>query len=183
MYDDEHAELHLEAAAIGRCAHTVIATVLAEGLEAERGCRVQQILRVTREVLADYPIKARVRAVLMECSTASATYLARFALPQGWYFLDSEIPLEGGRADIAYAHESDGRVLLDEIKTGRGRHGEARLRTQIDRYVLAGRERWGSRFVGVRLCAVSQPSRTRLFLPDRARSISANLSQALELLN
>jgi hypothetical protein len=62
-------------------------------------------------------------------------------------------------------------MLIDELKLGVGRSAETAVRDQIDRYVTAGSRRWGSSFMGLRLCAVHEPLQSRFYLPDRRRSL------------
>jgi hypothetical protein len=73
-----------------------------------------------------------------------------------------------------------GAVLVDELKLGVGRGGETAVREQIDRYLDAGRRMWGSSFIGVRLCAVHEPLQSRLYLPDRRRSVLLTDADVIE---
>ena len=159
------------AVRVGQRAHTAAGLVLSAGVESDRTRRVQQVIRACRQVLAAAPIDKRQRAALRDCATAVSAYLARFALPEDWEFLGVEIPLGGGRADVGYRHCEDGRIFLDEFKTGRGRTNETRLRSQITRYLEGGTDRWGDNFVGLRLCAVAEPQRSRFYIPGRERSV------------
>ncbi len=158
---------------IGDRTHRVIGRILAHGVPATRTERVMLTLTTTREVLAEYPVEhPRSRAASVEVSTLAATYLHRFLLDPSWIFDDAEASLGSGRADLIFRHETTGEWLVDEIKTSRGRTDETALRPQIERYLRGGAERWGKRYIGVRLCALAQPRHSRLYIPTSKRSVA-----------
>lgn len=158
---------------IGDRTHRVIGRMLTRGIPATRTERVMLTLTTTQEVLAEYPVEhPRSRAASVEVSTLAATYLHRFLLDPEWEFHDDEVQLGSGRADLAFRHSISGEWLVDEVKTTRSRHDEAALRPQIDCYLRGGTERWGKRFVGVRLCALAQPRHSRLYVPTSKRSVA-----------
>lgn len=156
---------------VGDRAHRIVGEVLRQGFASERDERTMQILAVARQVLREYPTEYRQRAVLLESATAASCYLLRFALPNDWLFQGAEVSLGDGRIDLAFVHCRLGKWLIDEIKTGVARNGESDVRPQIDRYLASGLSKWGDDFAGVRLCAVAAPSRSKLYLPGRKRSL------------
>lgn len=158
---------------IGDRTHRVVANLLSHGVPDTRTARVMLTLTVTQSVLAEYPVNhPRSRAASVEVSTLAATYLHRFLLDPHWRFDDAEAPLGEGRADLIFRHTKEDLWLVDEIKTTRGRGDETALRPQIDRYLHGGKERWGDRFVGVRLCALAQPRQSRFYAPTSKRSVA-----------
>lgn len=157
---------------VGDRTHRVIARVLAAGLSPDRDARTLDVVTTAAEVLRRHPVSSkRQRAAVFEVATAAACYLHRFVLPEPWTFHDAEMSVVNGRVDVVWANAATGEKLIDEIKSTVGRAGESALRDQIDRYVTAGVAMWGDTFVGVRLCAVSQPRRSRLHTPDRTYSV------------
>lgn len=164
------------AMAVGERTHAAIARMLDGGVPADRANRVIAIGEATNAVLTESPVvHPRAKAAKMSVATGVACYLSFFLPPRDWRYVASEVVLGRGRADLVFEH-GDGRVLVDEVKTGRGRVNETKARPQIDRLLAGGAERWGRQFVGVRLCALSEPQVTRLFVPGKRRSVLVNAS-------
>lgn len=158
---------------IGDRTHRVVGRILARGVPPTRTQRVMITLTTTQEVLAEHPVEhPRSRAASVEVSTLAATYLHRFLLDADWEFDDAEAALGSGRADLIFRNVATEAWIVDEIKTSRGRGDETALRPQIDRYLAGGVERWGERFLGVRLCALAQPRLSRLYVPTSKRSVA-----------
>ncbi len=177
-----HGEIDTYAMQIGDRTHRICALVLATGIETDRLERTGQIVGAARQVLSQHPIGRRARAALVECSSAAACYINRFAPGDDWEFLGSEVQLGDGRIDLGFRHRGTDQRLIDEIKVGMGRHLDASLRPQVDRYVDAGVEKWGDAFAGVRMCALSAPRTSRLYVPGRKRSILLAETHLMELL-
>ncbi len=157
---------------VGDRAHRVIARVLTAGLSHDRDTRTLDVVTTAADVMRGHPVSGnRQRAAVFEVATAAACYLHRFVLPEPWRFHDAEMSVVNGRVDVVWANTVTGEKLIDEVKSTVGRAGESALRDQIDRYVAAGVAMWGDAFVGVRVCAVSQPRRSRLHTPDRTYSV------------
>lgn len=161
---------HLHALTVGDRAHRIAARALHAGVPDSRSQRVLELSRHARSVFDERPVEYRSREALVTATTAAGVYLHRFRPLLPWRLLASELPIDGCRFDLV--HELDGDlVLVDELKLGVGRADEAAVRKQIDRYVELGSAEWGSRFVGVRLCAIHEPTQSRLYAPDRQRSV------------
>jgi len=156
------------AARVGQCAHRAIALTLQAGAHPDRLERTQQIIEISRAVLAKSPIPVRTREALANVVSATGIYLHRFALPEPWTFVGSEIVLGDCRIDLAW--ECDNNVLVDEIKLGIGRPNQAAVADQIRRYQSAATKHWGSAFLGVRLCAIDEPMRSRIYPKNSQRS-------------
>lgn len=156
---------------IGALAHEVVARALRAGpIPDEPFARALRLRTLTRDTMAARPPLARARSARFEVATAAGVYLEVFQPGGSWRFIDSEVALGGGRADLVFEHES-GVVLVDEIKLGIGRGGQVMVSKQVARYVVGGRDRWGDRFAGVRLVALSEPRRSRFYKPDAAYSV------------
>jgi hypothetical protein len=107
------------------------------------------------------PIEAR--AHRQNVAAGIAVYFGWLRLPSPWAFVGAELQLGGGRTDLLWRHD-DGRLLVDEIKTGNPRRLLLRAtREQVERYLALGRQQWGPRFVGVRLLSTADPV-TSLFV-------------------
>ena len=155
---------------VGALAHRIVAHVLREGWPDQRHERNALVVRAGRAEMDAQPVTYRPREALLEAVTAAGVYLWRFQPAAEWTPVMIEQPLFDVRPDVVFEHADHG-VLIDELKIGVGRSGEDRVRAQIDRYVEAGSARWADRFIGVRLCSVHEPGRSRIHLPGRRRSL------------
>lgn len=102
----------------------------------------------------------------MRVVTAAAQYLRRYRPGAQVTFIGTEVGLPDGRVDIAWEHPTMG-IFFDEMKTTR--HHETRLvgehLDQVERYVWAGRARYGSQFAGVRYIPLLNPANARWVTP------------------
>lgn len=167
--------------AVGDRAHRIVAAALRSEQPPTRSATAIMLARCGRQVFADHPIDYRTRESLLDAVTAAGVYLHRFRPTSNWRLVADELAVGGSRFDLVHRRHQ-GAVLIDELKLGVGRTAETAVRDQIDRYLDAGRRMWGSSFIGVRLCAVHEPLQSRLYLPDRRRSLlltDASLDEGL----
>jgi hypothetical protein len=163
---------------IGANAHLIVATVLRQGPKSGPLARALQLTEVGRNVFVRQPVGYRSREAMTEAVTASGVYFARFALTNPWVFVQAEYAFGNCRFDVVW--ENDGHFLIDELKLGRGRNGQVMLAEQISRYDKAGRSHWGDTFLGIRMCAVSEPRRSRFYKAGSSRSIELSQLDALK---
>ncbi|GEM_PF-5895560 len=157
---------------VGDRAHRISGHLLLAGpIPTDRLARVRMLLEAGRDVMAEYPAPNRARAVLAEATSSAAAYFARFLPPAPWRFEGAEVSVTSGRLDLIFV-DPRGRRLIDELKFGTCRSSETALRPQIDKYLDAGEALWGEDFVGLRLCAVRQPTASRFYHPANRYSIS-----------
>ena len=105
--------------------------------------------------------RVRRRAVSQGLRTATNVYVGLAWPPDGWVFAGAEVSLGGARADLVWEH-TDGRVLIDELKTG----ADDTAARQVARLLAAGRRRYGTALVGVRLVPLGAINRMRLVGAD-----------------
>lgn len=98
---------------------------------------------------------AKARAAI---ASNANVYLTQYAPDQDAQFLGAEIPVEGGRIDLAWFVPDLG-VVVDELKTVRQVHLHADNPgiKQCHRYVEAGVKEWGDLFAGVRYLPLALP--------------------------
>lgn len=119
------------------------------------------VIEVGRQVMEEMPPANKPRQTLMDSVTSAGVYMHRFKPLRPWTFEGAEQSHENCRFDLVYSHPEHG-VFVDEIKTGASRHDESVIRPQIDRYVVVGQRTWQDRFIGVRVCALKAPARSKL---------------------
>jgi hypothetical protein len=107
-----------------------------------------------------------------QSTPSSATSTAASGLPTTWKLLGTEIQGPNCTFDIVWQHTSSGRVLVDELKTGKAGDlvGGQELDEQLERECRGGRELYDRRFVGVRLLILAAPRRSFLVSPDARTS-------------
>jgi hypothetical protein len=165
---------------VGDRAHRIAGIVASLDLPADRVQRALRLTQVGREVFTAHPVIYRPREALMQSVTAAGVYINRFKPETPWVLIGREYEVNGSRFDLVY--ESDSGVLIDEIKLGIGRTSEVRVRSQIDRYVQLGIKEWGHRFIGVRVCSVHEPARSRLLTPSTKHSSLVSMTELAESL-
>lgn len=91
-------------------------------------------------------------------SSNANVYLTQHAPDADAQFLGAEVPVEGGRIDLAWFVPDLG-VVIDELKTVRQVHLHADNLgiQQCHRYVDAGVKEWGDLFAGVRYLPLAHP--------------------------
>ncbi len=155
---------------VGDRAHRIVAAVVRQQPQHGRSAHAINLARCGRAVFDDHPVEYRTRESFLDAVTAAGVYLHRFRPGPDWTLIPDELVDGRNRFDLVHQHR-DGGMLIDELKLGVGRSAETAVRDQIDRYVTAGSRRWGSSFMGLRLCAVHEPLQSRFYLPDRRRSL------------
>lgn len=167
---------------VGDRAHRIAGALSGTNLPPDRASRALALTRTGREIFTQFPVEYRPRESLFQAVTAAGVYLNRFRPVVPWTFLGSEI--KSGRCRFDLVFECERGVLIDEMKLGVGRAGEVAVRSQVDRYLVEGTSKWGSRFIGVRLCAVHEPASCRLFTPASRHSrllTGTDLAHSLEI--
>jgi hypothetical protein len=93
------------------------------------------------------------------------SYLDDFRPPAPWRLEAAERRLPDGRTDLLFGHPDTGLVLVDEIKTARGREGvvEPEDGEQIERYLSQLAAEFGPRLLGVRLVQLGPPALAHCF--------------------
>ena len=150
---------------VGDRAHRIAAAMARETTASDRASTALALTRCARSVFTAFPVEYRPREAFLDAVTAAGVYLRRFQPMGSWQLLDRELVDGRNRFDLVHQN-TETSVLIDEIKLGVGRSGEAAVQQQLDRYTEAGTRLWGSRFLGVRLCAVHEPLQSQLYLPD-----------------
>jgi hypothetical protein len=160
--DIENGQTH--AMKVGDRAHRIVGELLLRDLPSDRAPRTVEITQCASEVFKAHPITYRPREAYLDAVTAAGVYLNRFRPPAPWRLAAVEMRIAHSSLDIV--HELEGRgVLVDELKLGVGRYGESSVQRQIARYLKIGNELWGASFLGVRLCAIHEPSQSTLHVP------------------
>lgn len=141
-----HDEGLARKADLGIRAHQVIAKLAARGAQPTYA---EQTEAVKAALTGFRPVEKR--AHRQNLLSDVHTYFTHLIPPASWLFAGSEDRLGTGRVDLIWT-DPDGRILLDEIKTGT----PWSLRTtntqlQVAGYIAAARTRWGRLFVGLRL--------------------------------
>lgn len=168
---------------VGDRAHRIVAAALRTGQLQTRSASAITLTRCGRQVFSDNPVEYRSRESFLDAVTAAGVYLHRFRPTGDWSLMAEEFVAGNSRFDLVHCDQK-GTTLIDELKLGVSRTGEAVVREQIDRYLETGSRLWGSSFVGVRLCAVHEPLQSRLYLPNRKRSVlltDAGLAEGLSV--
>lgn len=166
----------IHALAVGDRAHRIVGMALRGNLIPDRSARALLLMRCGRDVFGRHPITYRQRESFLDAVTAAGVYLNRFHPSDSWKLEARKFTHGPCRFDLVYRN-AKGEVLIDELKLGIGRRGEVLVAEQIKRYLDAGRQLWADRFVGVRLCAVHEPLQSRMYLPNRGRSILLSATQ------
>lgn len=98
-------------------------------------------------------------------TTLAARYFRRFGRP-GWTFIGSEIVVGDVALDLLW--EKQGAFEADEIKSGfeAGDVMDEESRTQAQEQAVAGRTKFGSPFLGVRLVLLTSPASSSFVSPD-----------------
>lgn len=131
------------------------------------------ILRAVDRVLAGRKNRRALTGARQAIALFAAGYLRKMMPPAGWQCLGAEVETTGGgRIDLVWRapdSESEALVLFDELKA---QSIPTRLlvsgpnAAQLDRYLAAGRDRFGARFIGVRLISLRHPADSLLLRAD-----------------
>lgn len=129
------------------------------------GDLLERMYAVAYAVIDANPNRTRVLAT--EAASYAYRYLTTFVPDAPWRLLGVEYDTGSGEVDLAWTDDTSGQVFFDEVKTSRvhdGRRPEPKWVTQCRRYAAAGTDRFGERFIGVRLLPLMPTSVARLVL-------------------
>lgn len=157
MDTDETLARHRE---MGAAAHRVIAT-LAAATTAPNYAQIKDAVSGALPHLGEMEARAHRQNLVGQ----AVTYFGRLGPGPGWSFHGAEVRLGVGRVDLLWRTE-DGRLLVDEVKTGhRAFFGTAIQLEQGRLYLRQCRRLYGPSVTGLRLLCLSSP-RHSLFLAD-----------------
>jgi hypothetical protein len=125
-------------------------------------------LTAADRVLAAVP-SIEARAHRQRIAAAIYTYLTWLIPPAPWLLSTTELPIGVNRVDLAWADPA-GRILIDEVKTGRLGIGLTATGLQITEYLKAGSHQFGDAFLGIRVVSTGDPTRSWL-QPPRGRPV------------
>lgn len=145
---------------VGQRVHRAIEIALETGKKDRRS-----LDRVVRRFGGGDGRAARLMSPRQLVVTLAGVYLSRLALLDPWAVFGSEVSIGACRFDVVWRHNS-GSVLVDEIKTGSATIEMPEVRSQLERYRLAGVAEWGELFAGVRLCPLRSPSAAAVLVAD-----------------
>jgi hypothetical protein len=159
-------EVLARTALVGSLAHRAIVELLAQGAGNSPGLpavMTGELALLTADGLLG-AASVQTRALRQVLAGAICGYFWHLLPPSPWSFLAGEHPLRPGRVDVLWA-EPGGRVLIDEIKTGRSGVDLAATAAQARRYLNAGALQFGAALVGVRVLCPADPPRSWLCRP------------------
>lgn len=157
MDTDETLARHRD---MGAAAHRVIAS-LAAATTAPNYVQIKDAVARALPHLGENEARAHRQNLIGQ----AVTYFQRLTPGTGWSFHGSEVHLGVGRVDLLWRAD-DGRLLVDEIKTGhRAFFGIATHLSQGRHYLRECRRLYGPRVNGLRLLCISSP-RHSLYLAD-----------------
>lgn len=171
--EDERSDEDRWSLRVGSCAQQAIALVCHQDVVPTDRYRSRlAVLDATRAVTTGLVLSApRQIAFAGEVATFSSAYLHRYCPTSPWRLLSSELTLRSSRADLVWWNDDDGRVVLDEIKTGRSRNDHTAAKDQALRHLRGAVEVWGRNVAGVRLLWLSAPRMSQLYTPGKNRGI------------
>lgn len=140
------------ASGIGTMAHSTIAILAPTAHTLNPDSLVETILVLARSVCP--PGRMHRRNSTLVAGYATEYLRGRLRPRAPWMFLGAEMPVgSGARVDLAWMHEPTGAVLFDEVKTTETarRRVDDQWVFQTRKYAMVGRERFGEKFLGVRL--------------------------------
>ncbi len=143
----------------GEAPHRLIAEFVAAGLRAPSPVELLERVAQHPTVHADAVVYRQ--AAKQTLATTLAIYFRYFAYPTSWRLVGCELPAGRCRFDLVF-ERPDGKLVADELKTGRVEHAAARdaLEAQLRRELTGGQQRWGDRFAGVRVILLGAPRRS-----------------------
>ena len=144
-----------EESKAGQRVHELIAAALASGADGQPF----DVVAATAASFRERPFGVGARyALKLRCSSAVGVYLQR-CRPVGWSMVGTEVPLGPAVADVVWTN-SDGVLVVDEVKTGAASPSDPRVADQLMRLADGAGERFGDRFAGVRLVPLPRPTST-----------------------
>jgi hypothetical protein len=82
------------------------------------------------------------------------------------------VHLVSSRADVVWERDTDGLIVLDEVKAGASRNGHTAFKDQALRHVRGAVEQWGERVGGVRLLWLAAPQASQFYGLRSKRAVS-----------
>jgi hypothetical protein len=166
---------------LGQMAHAAIAACL---LQAQRmGFEPTADQAVIATVLKADPLRHDRRRGELPLRGIVRSYLEDFRPRHPWRLEGVERRLAHGRIDLLFCNGETGQIVVDELKSARGRHGsiDPDDLAQIVRYLSQLETEFGDRLLGVRLIMLSPPAQAYLFrcLADTTVPLTALSSAAL----
>jgi hypothetical protein len=137
---------------IGTLVHSILAILASDGIyEPER------ILGQIRTLLADVAMTGSSRRAIAVAALTQVMAYGRFFHEREIRFVGAEVTLDPGlRCDLVW-RLPDGRMLVDEVKTGAPPGLKWLPSDQIRRYLDVARVKWGGGFYGLRVCWLRAP--------------------------
>lgn len=137
---------------IGALVHSTLAILAPDGVyESER------IFDQTRRLLADVALTRSARRAVAVAALTQVMAYGRFFHEPELRFVGAEVTLDpGSRCDLVW-RLPDGRMLVDEVKTGAPPGIKWLPSDQVRRYLDVARVKWGRGFYGLRVCWLRAP--------------------------
>ena len=153
---------------IGTLAHRLLAQALTElGGDASATpapASPVAVAELTDRLLGRHRLENRAHRQTLRATVRA--YFAHLLPPPGWEFTGSELPLPPGRIDL-YWTAPDGRVLLDEVKTGMFGADLEATAAQCHRYLHDATAQFGEALIGIRVLSIRDPPRSWLLRPGQ----------------
>lgn len=158
---------------VGAVTQAVIAAVCRQGVPKTPYLTRLAVADAARDATRDVDLtKTRATAFRVEVASYASAYLHRWVPDDTWCLLGAEYPLTASRADLVWRHHSTGWVVIDELKTGAGRHDHGDHLDQVFRHLDGATRVWGELTQGVRLVWLAAPQLSQWYQPGRQRSRS-----------
>lgn len=144
----------------GVLTHALLATLTASGSKpafSELLAAASDLAATANPPGSDRYWRTRRRALRTAISLSASMYVREAWLPEPWAIEAVERSLGAARADLVWRHP-DGRVIVDEVKTGQTIGDDAE--DQLDRLWAGAHAEYGSDLVALRLVAVRAMSRS-----------------------
>jgi hypothetical protein len=157
MDDTETMARHRD---VGAACHRIIANLA----QRSHNPSLEQIKQEVRRHLR-HLAENEGRAHRQNLTGLTDTYFRELAPGQQWRFHGSEVHLGNGRVDLLWK-AADGRLMVDELKTGHWTFfGTREHHEQARRYLHDTRDLFGPHVVGLRLLCLTRP-RNSLYLTN-----------------
>lgn len=153
------------SALVGSLTHLVIARLLSRQEPVDEHPVWRLALDEADRLL--YPPLLENRAHRQAIAGAAVAYFRWLLPPRQWSYGGAEPSIRGMRPDLLWC-TSNGYLLLDELKTGRGPFDLQRAQMQALQYAGATADVYGDRVRGVRLIFTASPAASWLVRADRS---------------
>lgn len=153
----------LDGRRIGVLAHQIVAELVAAG---HRRPTPRQVMAAVAEHEITRNVAVYRQAAHQQLGTACSLYFRLFMPDEEWRFAGCEVSAPRTRFDLVW-EDSEGRVLVDELKFGRLAASERRVfEDQLQRQLTAGSVVYADKFAGVRALLFSAPRQSFWAQPD-----------------